>query len=189
MSAWHVKLSQFQGIQWHGDCKIRSVMESFYDLFTMFDAFSWLETAFRLSLAILAGAILGWDRERQQKPAGLRTHMMVALGSAAFMLATLELTSQFSKDTQAISIDPTRALAGIVGGIGFLGAGSIIEARGSIRGMTTAASIWVVAAIGVACGAGMYQIAFTTVLLAILVLAVVGVFEAKAFDDTDAERE
>lgn len=157
-------------------------MQTLNELFTSFDAFGWLETVFRLFLAIAAGAVLGWERERQQKPAGLRTHMMVALGSAAFMLVTLEFTAQFASDSSVVRIDPTRALAGIIGGVGFLGAGTIIEARGHVRGITTAASIWVAAAIGVACGMGLYQIAFTTVLLAILVLTVIGCFEYKAFD-------
>lgn len=162
-------------------------MQSFHELFAGFDAFGWLETVFRLFLAITAGAVLGWERERQRKPAGLRTHMMVALGSASFMLASLELAAEAAMDSTSIRIDPTRALDGIIGGVGFLGAGSIIEARGSVRGITTAASIWVVAAIGVACGAGMYQIAFTTVLLAFMVLTVVGFFEVKVFDDKEDE--
>lgn len=160
-------------------------MQTLNELFTSFDAIGWLETVFRLFLAIVAGAVLGWERERHQKPAGLRTHMMVALGSAAFMLVTLEFTTQFVSDSSVVRIDPTRALAGIIGGVGFLGAGTIIEGRGHVRGITTAASIWVDAAIGTACGMGLYRIAFTTVLLAIVVLTVVGFFEFKAFDERD----
>ncbi|MEO8495277.1 MAG: MgtC/SapB family protein [Planctomycetota bacterium] len=164
-------------------------MHSIYELTTAFDAFGWLETIFRLVLAILAGGVLGWERERLQKPAGLRTHMMVALGSATFMLTTLEFATHFQTESSLFRIDPTRTLAGIIGGVGFLGAGTIMEARGSVHGITTAASIWVVAAIGVACGVGLYQIAFTSVLLAFTVLTLIGFFEAKAFDGENPEQE
>ncbi len=154
-------------------------MQDFGELGLVFDAFGWLETVFRLGLAVVAGAVLGWDRERLGKPAGLRTHMMVALGSAAFMLASIQFDAQFETEASTSRIDPTRTLAGIIGGIGFLGAGTIIEARGSVQGVTTAASIWVVAAIGVACGSGLYQVAVTTVLLAFLILTVIGYLEHK----------
>lgn len=157
-------------------------MQTLHELGTTFDAFGWLETVVRLVLAITAGAVLGWERERLGKPAGLRTHMMVALGSASFMLASIQLGAQIESESSTFRSDPTRTLAGIIGGIGFLGAGTIIEARGAVQGITTAASIWVVAAIGVACGSGLYQIAVTTVFLAFLVLTVIGYFERKAFD-------
>lgn len=160
-------------------------MQTINELIQAFDAVAWLDTLLRLVLAVAAGAVLGWERERLQKPAGLRTHMMVALGAAAYMLVTLKFTSQLSPDMPLINIDPTRALAGIIGGVGFLGAGTIIESRGNVRGITTAASIWVVAAIGIACGLGMYQIAIPTVAIAILVLTAIGMFEGKAFDDSD----
>jgi len=164
-------------------------MQSFTELYTTFDAFGWLETVFRLCLALAGGAVLGWERELRRKPAGLRTHMMVALGSAAFMMASLELSAKLVFPSDAIRIDPMHTLAGIVGGVGFLGAGTIIEARGSVHGITTAATIWVVAAIGVACGTGLYQIAFTTVLLAIIVLKVVGLLEVKAFEGNDDDSD
>jgi len=158
-------------------------MNDLYEIGMGSAAFGWFDTALRLLLAVAGGAVLGWERERLRKPAGLRTHMMVALGSATFMLTTLEFSSHFTADNSAFQIDPTRTLAGIIGGVGFLGAGTIIEARRSVRGITTAASIWVVAAIGVACGMGLYQIAFTTVLTAFLVLTLVGYFESKVFKD------
>lgn len=135
----------------------------------------------RLLLAVVAGAIIGWERERHDKPAGLRTHMMVALGSAAFMVATIEFCKTFAVDGVEIRLDPIRAVAGIIGGVGFLGAGTIIQARGSVRGITTAASIWVAAAIGIACGMGLYAIALSCVVLALLILVVLGALEHRAF--------
>jgi len=153
-----------------------------------------LHMILRLVVAALAGGILGWERERHDKPAGLRTHMMVALGAAAFMVAGLQYAEDYPQ-FPALRLDPLRVLAGIIGGVGFLGAGTILEARGSVRGITTAAGIWVAAAIGTASGMGMYGIAFTSVILAVLILTLVGRLERFLFGtkkretDSDDERE
>lgn len=136
-----------------------------------------LETMLRLLVAIAAGALIGWEREWREKPAGLRTHMLVALGSAAFILSAIELSVGMGDESTAMRLDPIRALAGIIGGVGFLGAGTIIQARGSVRGLTTAASIWLSAAIGTSCGMGLYRLAFTAGLLALCVLWAIGSLE------------
>jgi putative Mg2+ transporter-C (MgtC) family protein len=128
----------------------------------------------RLVLAAIMGGIVGWERETKDKPAGLRTHMMVAVGAATFTLATLQL---FILAEPNASSDPTRIVEGVVGGIGFLGAGQIIQSRGSVHGVTTAAGIWVVGAIGVACGIGHYVLAGATVTLAFVILALVQYLE------------
>jgi putative Mg2+ transporter-C (MgtC) family protein len=127
-----------------------------------------LELVFRLSSALVLGAILGWDRERHDKPAGIRTHMMVSLGSASFMLLAVQVDG--AGPTQ---IDPTRVIQGIVGGIGFLCAGTIIQSRGHVHGITTAASVWVAGAVGTACGIGSYVAGLLTSVLAVLVLSVI----------------
>ena len=149
---------------------------------------SALESVARLLLAILAGAILGWEREWMQKPAGLRTHMMVALGAAAFVLAALEFSKESGLEGSPVQLDPIRVIHGVIGGVGFLGAGAIIESRGAVRGITTAASIWVAASIGVACGLGLYTIAFSSVTLAVLVLAAAGFAEHRLFRDKDKNK-
>lgn len=131
------------------------------------DAFEILK---RLGLAVLCGALLGWDREMKQKAAGLRTHMMVALGAAAFTLIGIEFMDAAADKEGASHIDLSRIIQGVVGGIGFLGAGTIIQARGGVAGMTTAAGIWVTAAIGVACAVGEYTVAMLVTGLAFLVL-------------------
>lgn len=141
------------------------------------EAFIPLETLYRLLAAISAGAVLGWEREQQDKPAGLRTHMLVSLGAAAFMIGALELAVDMRAENPAVRLDPMRALAGIIGGVGFLGAGTIIQSRGSVRGVTTAASIWISAAIGTSCGMGQYQLALTCGLLALVILWVMGRLE------------
>jgi putative Mg2+ transporter-C (MgtC) family protein len=128
----------------------------------------------RLLMATACGAVLGWERTSQHKPAGLRTHMLVALGAAAFTLATLHLPSIGDTTGRRFEVDPSRTIQGVVGGIGFLGAGSIIQSRGSVRGITTAATIWVMGALGVACAAGSYVVAITTTIIAFLILRVLG---------------
>lgn len=137
------------------------------------------EITLRLFLAAVAGGVLGWERERQQKPAGLRTHMMVALGSAIFMAVSLRLMHTVAKGSGELQFDPLRVLQGIIGGIGFLGAGAIIQSRGDVKGLTTAASIWLVAAIGVTCAVGEYAIAGLSAGLGFTILKGVGMFEVR----------
>lgn len=127
--------------------------------------------------AVLLAATLGWERTARDKPAGLRTHMMVALGSATFTSVSLLLHHDLAPPGDAGGSDPGRVIQGIVGGIGFLGAGSIIRSGGAVQGITTAATIWIVGAIGVACGAGHYLVGLYTTFLAFLVLTVVGRIE------------
>jgi putative Mg2+ transporter-C (MgtC) family protein len=145
------------------------------------------EIILQLLMAIVAGALIGWERERHDKPAGLRTHMLVSLGAAAFMIGALELTVELGDQNPAIRLDPMRALAGIIGGVGFLGAGTIIQSRGSVKGITTAASIWVCAAIGTCCGMGLYRLALTCGVIALVVLWLVGFLEHFVFRTKSAE--
>ncbi len=107
----------------------------------------------KLAVATLLGGILGLEREIHGRPAGLRTHLLVSLGAAAFMVMS-PLVASMSKDFQG---DPGRIAAQIVTGIGFLGAGAIVKEGINIRGLTTAACLWVAAAIGMASGAGLYR--------------------------------
>ena len=138
------------------------------------------ETILRLALAVLAGGVVGWNRQRRGHPAGLRTMMLVSLGSAAFVLMGLAVLSR-NEAGRNLS-DPTRVIAGIVGGIGFLGAGTIIRAGGEVRGVTTAAAIWATAAIGAAFGLGLYVLGTVTVGLTAAVLWLSPV-EAAVFGD------
>jgi putative Mg2+ transporter-C (MgtC) family protein len=142
----------------------------------------------RLLAASIIGAIIGFEREARDKPAGLRTHMMVSLGAAAFMVATIEFAKDFMP-TPGGKLDPTRVIQGIIGGIGFLGAGTIIESRGNVRGITTAASIWVAAALGIACGLGEFRIAVMTVVLAVGILTVLGVIETRLFPNNENNQD
>ncbi len=116
----------------------------------------------RLLIAGLLGGLIGFEREYRAKEAGLRTHFLVALGSALFMLISqYAFTGRF---------DAARVAAQVVSGIGFIGAGVIIFQRNVVRGVTTAAGLWVAAAIGLACGSGMYVVAVAATLLALICL-------------------
>ena len=134
------------------------------------------ELIIRLVLAAILGAIIGLDRRIHSKPAGLRTMSLVSLGAATFTLvgisAMLQLVNaeQEAGLNQMVRLDTSRVIAGIVGGIGFLGAGAIIQSRGRVQGMTTASGIWMTAAIGVAVGLGQYALAFCATFLAFVIL-------------------
>ena len=118
---------------------------------------------FRLVAAGLMGGFIGLERELRSKEAGVRTHFIVALGSALFMII-----SQFAFEGR--QHDAARVAAQVVSGIGFIGAGVIIFQKNAVRGVTTAAGLWVAAAIGLACGDGMYSVAIAATLLTVLVL-------------------
>ncbi len=124
-------------------------------------------TLFRLAAATLLSAVIGYEREVIRKPAGLRTMMLVGLGSCLFTIASLEAANY------SPTVDPSRIAAQIVTGIGFLGAGSIIRAGASVVGITTAASIWLVAAVGLATGLGLYYQALAASLLGFAILRLV----------------
>jgi putative Mg2+ transporter-C (MgtC) family protein len=132
---------------------------------------SWGESLLRLALAAALGGVIGIERELREREAGLRTHLLVALGSALFTIASAYGFHAFLASGQSvIRADPTRIAAQIVTGIGFLGAGAIIRQGLSVRGLTTAATLWVVAAVGLAAGAGYYSAAVIATALVLLAL-------------------
>jgi putative Mg2+ transporter-C (MgtC) family protein len=123
----------------------------------------------RLLLAAAIGGLLGAERELRRKSAGFRTNILIALGSAVFTIASLTLAADPS--------DRTRIAAQIVTGIGFLGAGAILHQREGVHGLTTAATVWVNAALGVAAGGGLYRLAIVGGAITLVVLLVLGPFE------------
>ena len=135
----------------------------------------------RLLVAVLLGALLGYDRERQDSAAGLRTHMLVALGAALMVIA--------ARQSGMDNADLSRVLQGIVAGIGFLGAGAIIKLneKEQIKGLTTAATIWSTAAIGVAAGMGLEVTAALATLLALVILALLPRLEKRIARKRDEE--
>lgn len=133
----------------------------------------------RLGLALALGLVLGIDREARQKPAGLRSHMLVSLAAASFTVMTFAIVDSASIFGEAVRVDPLRLMEAVVTGVAFLGAGAIIQGRGTVKGITTGASLWLAGAIGVSCGIGFYKIALLTTILGVFVLFVLGWLERR----------
>lgn len=133
----------------------------------------------RLSAAAGLAAVIGLERELRDRPAGLRTHMLVSLGAAAFLLVGYEILFATAEGDPSARIDPTRIVEGVIGGIGFLGAGSIIRSGGSVHGITTGAAIWIAGAIGVACATGNIVMAVMVTVLALVIVLVLGYVQSR----------
>lgn len=138
----------------------------------------WIGIIFRLGLAMLFGAGIGWERQLKGKPAGLRTHTLVSLGAAIFVLVPLQLGS-----AEDVSDTISRVMQGVSTGIGFLGAGEIVSqsqqetGKFKIRGLTSAAAIWVSAALGVTAGCGLWQLGLIGFILCLLILRIFKLLE------------
>lgn len=132
----------------------------------------------RLLLSTLLGGLLGWERESRRQNAGLRTHMIISVGSCLLMLISIYIPQTFSEYR---NVDPGRIAAQVVSGIGFLGAGAIFRLGGNTHGLTTAATIWAVAAVGLATGAGMYEAAIIVTLLLLFVLSILDKIGKRVF--------
>ena len=137
------------------------------ELFTSLDGGEFLRALVRLAAAVILGGVIGWERERSRRPAGLRTHILVTLGCAAFMMLGMEVAERTKGD-------PTRIVQGIAMGVGFLGAGAILKLPGErrVEGLTTAASIWTASSAGVAVGAGWIILAAVITTLTLIVLLI-----------------
>lgn len=135
------------------------------------------EIIFRLIFATLVSGIIGWDREQRNHPAGIRTHILVCLGACLLGLIQQEICIQVLQMTvfnshylSLLRVDPARLICQVVSGIGFLGAGTIVITRHAVTGLTTAASLWATACLGIAIGMGYYPIAITGSILVIIVV-------------------
>lgn len=136
-----------------------------------------IEKVIRLLISALLGGLIGMEREVRNRPAGLRTHILVSVGSTLIMLVSVDGFRSLGDGT--ISGDPARLAAQVISGIGFLGAGTIMRTGNSIKGLTTAASLWVCAGIGLAIGVGYYLGAIVTVGIVLIVLKKLGIFEKR----------
>jgi len=132
----------------------------------------WLEVSAKLLLASLLGGLIGWEREKRGKPAGLRTQMIVSLAAALFVLGARQ-----AAEAAGEPIDAVRAMAGVAQGVGFIGAGLILRTRGEVYWLTTAAALWASAALGVAAGQGLYPLAIVGGLLTFAILRWVSALE------------
>lgn len=132
----------------------------------------------RMLISAVAGGLVGWDRERRLQPAGLRTHILICMGATLVMLVSIYIPQTFMDFKNG---DPGRIAAQAVTGIGFLGAGAIIKFGVNIKGLTTAASIWITAALGLALGCGLYIVSLVTVGMILFVLWALDNFEKRMF--------
>ena len=133
--------------------------------------------ALRLVVALLLGAVLGLEREWRERPAGLRTHILVSIASATFALIAIELVNQPEFSSDALRTDPLRLVEAITGGVAFLAAGFIVFFKGEVHGVTTGAGMWLAAAIGLAAGLGLFSVAALATFLGILTLTLIRRFE------------
>lgn len=142
----------------------------------------------RLLAAAGLAATIGLEREVRGRPAGLRTHMLVSLGAATFLLVGYEILFATAEGDPSARIDPTRIVEGVIGGIGFLGAGSIIRSGGAVHGVTTGAAIWIAGSIGVACATGNLILAAMVTVLALVIVLVLGALENRFQDGSGGAR-
>jgi len=136
-----------------------------------------LTSILRVLLAFILGGVVGVQRQWVQRPAGLRTHILVCAGSACFTLASI-----YGFQPYGTNVDPSRLAAQIITGVGFLGAGTIFRTGSAVRGLTTAASIWITASIGILAGVGMIALAVFTTILAWFALTILKIAEPKSPD-------
>jgi len=180
----------------YGICKYAHISFKFiiigYDKFVGGMYMLVYEVAIRLALAVVVGGLIGYEREFKNRPAGFRTHILVCLGAAVTSMIqlysiqeTTNIILQHPELQSALKADIGRLGAQVITGVGFLGAGTIIHEKGSVKGLTTAASIWTVACIGLAVGLGYYTLTILATLCVFIVLVFFKSFEAKLFRNSN----
>ncbi|MEG4644389.1 MgtC/SapB family protein [Paracoccus sp. APAP_BH8] len=136
--------------------------------------------ALRLTMAVLLGGVIGWEREVKSRAAGLRTHMLIALAAACFTLVALELVDFSPASEGQQRTDPLRLIEAVTAGVAFLAAGSIVINKGNVRGITTGASMWLCGAVGLCCGTGDLRLALMATAMALVVLYLVRIVVSPA---------
>ncbi|WEF23300.1 MgtC/SapB family protein [Paracoccus sp. S3-43] len=148
-------------------------MPQIQDLFQPLQSMPLPAVALRLTLAVVLGGLIGWEREVSARAAGLRTHMLISLAAAMFTVVAMELTHFPADEQEVLRIDPLRLIEAVTAGVAFLAAGSIIFSGGSVRGVTTGASMWLAGAVGLASGTGDGLLAVMGTALAVVILWIV----------------
>lgn len=133
----------------------------------------------RLLVALVLGGAIGWEREQRVKPAGLRTHMLIAMAAALFILISQELVTMDFGGAGEMRPDPLRLIEAVTAGVAFLAAGAIFTAGGKVRNLTTGAGMWMAGAIGVACGAGRLPLAIMATVIVVAVMTIIGWLERR----------
>jgi putative Mg2+ transporter-C (MgtC) family protein len=154
-----------------------------------FTHFAETEIALRLGLASLFGAVVGFEREMRDRPAGLRTHMLISLAAAIFTILAFEIFYAVRSESPVANIDPLRLVEAVTAGVAFLAAGTILRSGGKVEGLTTGASMWLAGAFGMACGLGYYTIALIGGVFTIMILAIVLYLEDRYIDPGKTEND
>lgn len=145
--------------------------------------------AFRICLAAILGGLIGLEREAHRRPAGLRTHILVATAAAIVVAVTFEIYATLAVEGQTHgNPDPLRAVEAVMAGIAFLGAGAIFRSSGDVKGLTTGAGLWLAGAVGLACATGYYLLALLATALALIVLYLLRHAEDRLFEDGEGRR-
>jgi putative Mg2+ transporter-C (MgtC) family protein len=154
------------------------VIEEFSDSTTL----AWQVILLRLLGAVFLCGLIGFERESRQRPAGLRTHMLVGLAAALYCLVMLETLHDSANQADRINMDPLRLVNAVTSGVAFLAAGMIVFSQGKVRGLTSGTSLWLAAAVGLSAGFGMWLMAIASTVLALFIIRGIKVAERKAFD-------
>lgn len=155
-------------------------MEALADEFAFDPTLPWPVLAARLLGALILCGLIGLEREMKNRPAGLRTHMLVGLAAAVYTMVMLDLTDRSWR--AEVRVDPLRIVEGVTGGVAFLAAGMIIFSKGEVVGLTTGASLWLVAAIGLCAGLGLWPLAVASTILGLVVVHLLGRLEERVID-------
>jgi putative Mg2+ transporter-C (MgtC) family protein len=158
------------------------------------DSLSVTEIAMRIGASLCLGGLVGIERERKHRPAGFRTMILISMGSAGFLVTGIEAIAEMSRlagpNGNTVNLgqsEISRILQGLIGGIGFLGAGAVIQNKKAVRGITTAAAVWVTSCIGAACGLGLYALAAILSAGTLFTLVVLEQVEERYFPEPDSE--
>ncbi|SDW67380.1 MgtC/SapB family protein [Roseicitreum antarcticum] len=162
-------------------------MDVLFDEFINSTGLGWETIIVRLLGAVIFSGLIGFERETRHRPAGLRTHMLVGLASAAYCLIMLEVMATMESSSQSLAMDPLRLLEAVTGGVAFLAAGMIIFSGGKVQGLTTGASLWLAAALGLGAGFGFWPLAVLSTGLALIVIRLIGLAEHAVKKHGDAE--
>ncbi|MCZ4256103.1 MgtC/SapB family protein [Sulfitobacter sp. G21635-S1] len=159
----------------------------FADLTNTFSEVPMPVAALRMATALVFGAVIGLEREWRTKPAGLRTHMLISLAACIFILVAFEITALDFGSNETKRVDPLRLIEAVTAGVAFLAAGAIFTSGGTVKNLTTGASMWLAGAIGLCCGAGRIPLAVLATVLALLVLTIVTWVEKQAPLDSEEQ--
>ena len=141
----------------------------------------------RVGCAFVFGFLMGLDREWRDRPAGVRTYTLVSVAACIFVLIAIEMIHAFGGDSDRTQLDPIRVVEAVTAGVAFLGAGTIIQSRGSVRGLTTGAGMWLAGAVGLACGSGLLVLGFLGAVLALVVFIPLRMMETRFFGKEPVE--